>query len=208
MHELVVVAVEARRALERFDGALELEGGERLPRLLEETQELLLPRAVVEGEDAFAQALEAVALLERQEPLVAAAAPEQLPLFARYQLLAFEQLAHGGEAGLGHGEVLFLLLHHPEQVLDGLGRALDRLLEQRDALEQVLVEGEVLLELGEQVVALVAAAPRHHQQLVVAAAAELLVVGIAGAAGLAVDGVRRSALDHRVCARGQLELYS
>src|SRR6185503_426701 len=124
VHQLVVVAVEARRAFQRFDGALELEGGERLARLLEEAQELLLTRAVVEGEDALADALEAVALLERQQALVAATAPQQLPLLASHQLLALEQLAHGGETRLGHGQVLFLLLHHADQVLDGLRRAL------------------------------------------------------------------------------------
>jgi hypothetical protein len=44
-------------------------------------------------------------------------------------------------------EVLLQVSHGLEEGLHGLGRALDHVLERRDPLEQVLVEGDLLLGL-------------------------------------------------------------
>ena len=94
-----------------------------------------------------------------------------------------------------HEEVLLEVAHRLEERLDRLGRALDDVLERRDPLEQVLVEGDLLLGLPRL---LDDADAGEDEELGVAARAELLVVGVLEAADLAEhQRSRQSTVDSR-----------
>ena len=79
-------------------------------------------------------------------------------------------------------EVLLEVPHGLEERLDGLRGPLDDVLERRDALEEVLVERDLLLRLARLVDD---AHAREDEELGVAPQAQLLVVAILEAADLA-----------------------
>ena len=184
--ELVVAAVELVGGLQGRHRALDVEGEEGVLGVLQVLEEELPLVAVVEAGDALLGGQEALALLQGEELVVHLGLPELAPLVPADVLLLLQQLAQGGEAGLVDEDVLLLLVQGAEELADGLGGALDRLLEDRDPLEQVLVEGEALLAALLVGLLLLAQGAREHQQLLVAADAEFVVVPVRSATDLAV----------------------
>ena len=184
--ELVVAAVELVGGLQGAHGALDVEGEEGVLGVLQVLEEELPLVAVVEAGDALLGGQEALALLQGQELVVHLGLPELAPLVPADVLLGLQQLAQGGEAGLVDEDVLLLLVQGAEELADGLGRALDRLLQDRDPLEQVLVEGEALLAALLVGLLLLAQGAREHQELLVAADAELVIVPVGCSTDLAV----------------------
>ena len=110
--------------------------------------------------------------------------PDLAPDLGLDHALDLQRVGQRGQPGLVDEEVLLLLLEGRQDVAHGLGGALDHLLEDRDALEQVLVEREVLLGSLLLELDLVGARPRQHQQLLVAAVAVLGLVVLQRAADL------------------------
>ncbi len=183
--QLVVVAVELQRLLEAAPGAVDVEGVERVLGVVQVLGEDLAPVALVERRDAVLDRHEALALLERAQLVLHLRLPELGPLLAPDRAPPLEQLAQRGEAGLRHQQVLLLLVDGRDQLGDRLGRALDRLLEDRHPLEQVLVEREVGFALTLEALAVGGGGARDHQQLLVAADADLLLDAVRRSAGLA-----------------------
>ena len=125
-------------------------GVERQDRELGLAQPLQERLAVVAGEardDAVAALEEAVLLLDRLHPLVHLGFPEVDDLLGADRAAPLERLLQGEDPGVGDEEVLLEVAHRLEERLDGLGGALDDVLERRDPLEEVLVEGDLLLRL-------------------------------------------------------------
>ena len=186
--ELVVGAVERVGGLERLDRRFELEREEVDLGLAELTQERVAPLAAVERLDAVAAGGEALPLLEREQLALRAHLPGLAPDLGLDHALDLERVGQRVQAGVVDEEVLLLLLQRRQDVAHGLGGALEHLLQHRDALEQVLVEREVvlgplLLELD-----LLGAGARDHQQLLVAAVAVLGLVVLQRAADLTEHG--------------------
>src|SRR5205085_9941041 len=128
----------------------------------------------------------ALALLQRQELVVHLGLPQLAPLLPADVLLLLQQLAKGRDAGLVDQDVLFLLVQGAEELADRLGRPLDGLLQDRDPLQKVLVEGEALLRALLVALLLLAQGAREDQQLLVAANAELVIVPVRSPTDLAV----------------------
>ena len=184
MGELVVGAVERVGGLERLDRRFQLEREEVHLRLAELAQERFAPLAAVERLDAVATGGEPLPLLEREQLALRAQLPGLAPHLGLDHALDLQRVGQRVQAGVVDEEVLFLLLQRREDVAHGLGGALEHLFQHRDALEQVLVEREVvlgplLLELD-----LLGARARDHQQLLVAAVAVLGLVVLQRAADL------------------------
>jgi hypothetical protein len=115
--------------------------------------------------------------------------PQLHDLVGREHVLLLEQLLHGEQSGLVDENRPLVLLHGVDQRPDRLGRALDDLLDRGDALEEVLVEGEILfLFVLFELVILEGREARQHEQFVLTAVAELPFVVVVGAAGLAEHG--------------------
>ena len=161
--------------------------------------------AVAAGEaadDPIAALEEAVLLLDRLHPLVHLGFPEVDDLFRPHGPAPLERLLQREDARVRDEEVLLQVAHRLEERLDGLGGALDDVLEGRDALQEVLVERNLLLGLAGL---LDDADAREDEELGVAARAELFVVGVLEAADLAVHqaagGRRQTAGERRVMTR-------
>jgi hypothetical protein len=104
------------------------------------------------------------------------------------EVLLLEQIAQGGEARLIDDRGALLGADRGEQLPDGLRGPLDRLLDDRDPLEQVLVEREgVLFRLGIENAILFRQPAGDDEELLVAAPAVVLILGVAGSAGLTQD---------------------
>ena len=186
--KLVVVAIELVRRLESPHRALDVESEERVLGVLEVLQELLALVAAVERRDSVLDGHEALALLQRQQLVVHLGFPQVAPLVAPEDRLALEQLAQRRHAGLRDEDVLLLLVERAQQLTHGFRRALHHFFEDRDALEQMLVEGKILLRrvFVEAGLFLARGGAGEHQELLVTATAELLLVGVEGAADLAI----------------------
>src|SRR5882724_2921006 len=144
---------------------------------------------MVEGGDALLDGQEALPLFERQQLVVHLGLPEVAPLLPADDLLGLQKLAQRRKAGLADEDVLLLLVDGAQELADGLRRALDRLFEDRDALQEVLVEGEALLGGGLLVtVLLLGQGAGEDEELLMAAQAVFLVVRIPRAANLTVHG--------------------
>jgi hypothetical protein len=181
--ELDVGAVGPEQLLEHPDPAVGVEGQDRKLRLAQLAQE---PIAVGPGEardDAVAALEEPVLLLDGLHPLVHLGFPEVDDLLRANRAAALEGFLQGQDPRVRDEEVLLEIPHGLEQGLHGLGRALDHVLERRDPLQQMLIEGDLLLGLPRL---FDHSDAREHEQLRVAAGAELLVFGILQAADLAI----------------------
>ncbi len=108
-------------------------------------------------------------------------------------MLLLQQLLDRQQAGLVDENGPLVLLHRVDDAAQALRRPLDDLFEAGDALEQVLVEGEVALFLV--VVDLVlfeGRDAREDHELVLTAVAILAVVFVEGTTGLAKHGLKWS----------------
>ncbi len=145
-------------------------------RALEQAAEMAPLLALVEPGDALAHRRETVAFLERQQLPLEPVLPEVAPVLAVDLAAALEQLAQRGHPGLADQDLLLQLAQRAVDVAQALGGALHHLFEDRDPLEQVLVERDLLLRPAvENLVVLVGEVARDHQQLV---AAKLAVLGL------------------------------
>ena len=103
---------------------------------------------------------------------------------------ALERLLEREDPGVGDEEVLLEVAHGLEEGLDGLRGPLDHVLERRDALEQMLVEGDLLRGLSGL---LDDADAREDEELGVAGGAVLVLVRVPQPADLAIHGFQLSA---------------
>src|SRR5258706_7224617 len=163
---------------------------------------------MMEGGDALLDGQETLALLQRQQLVVHLGLPEIAPLVPGDDLLRLQQLAQSGEAGLIDEHVLFLLVQGAQELADGLGGALDRLLQNGNPLQQMLVEREALL--GRLLIGVVVLTQRarEHQQLLVATDAILVVVPVGRATDLAIHSSSLSSVLSSGCNRRTPSLIS
>ena len=199
--QLVVRAIELPGLLERALRALDIEGEEGVLGVVQMLGEELGPVSLIKSGDAVADRHETLALLQSTQLVVHLRLPEVAPLLPPDQPPALEELAQRGEAGLRHEQILLLLLHGGDELLGGLRSALDRLLENRDPFQQVLVEREVGAALGLELLGFAADRTGDHHQLLMAAGAELAVAQVLGAADLAEDAGKAFSRRHRTRAR-------
>ena len=136
--------VEPVRLLEHLDGLVRVERVERELGIGEQPLEALPPVSREAAEHPLLALEEALALLHRGHVVVDARLPEVEQLLLDEEALPLEEVLQGEEPGLGDEAVLLLAVQGVEQHLERLGAALDDLLEDADALEEVLVHRDAL----------------------------------------------------------------
>ena len=124
---------------------------------------------------------------EREELEVHLLLPQLAPLVVAEDPPALQQIAQRAQTRLVDQDALFLLAQRRHELAHGLGGALDGLLQDGDALQQVIVErkagfADFLFEPG----FLGAGRAREYEELLVAASTVLFGFPILRAAGLTV----------------------
>ena len=185
VRQLVIAAVDHGRRLEGFHRLGQVEAAQSDLRLVEKLFEAGAAPTLVEPDDPVLDSREPLPLLEHQELVVHLGLPEIAPLGGVDQLLAFKKIAKGKHAGVVDENALLLPVHGAQDLLHGFARAFEHLLEDRDALQKVLVERELLVANIQRLRRRHGGAGEHHQ-LLSAALAVLRVVPVLRAAYLAV----------------------
>ena len=153
--------------------------------------------AVFSGEardDPVAPLQKAVLLLHRLHPVVHLGLPEVQDLLGADGAAPLEGLLQGQDPRVGDEEILLEIPQGFEEGLDRLPRALDHVLERRDPLEQMLVEGNLLRVSPPSSTT---PTPESTRSLELTAGAELLFVGVLQAADLAVHVAGRASRGRR-----------
>ena len=180
--ELRVAPIGLVELLDQADSAVGVERQERELRLPQALGELVPVGLVEAGDDAVPALEEAILLLDRLHALVELRLPEVADLFGADDSPPLQRLLERDHAGVRDEEVP---LQVPERFEEGLQRfagPLDHLLERGDALQEVFIEGNLVLDLPSL---LHDADAGEHEELRLTADAELFVVGVPGAADLA-----------------------
>ncbi len=180
--ELRVAAIDFVELFERADPAVGIERQQGELRLAEPFCELL---AVASGEarhDAVAPLQETILLLDRLHALVELRLPEVADFLGADDSPALEGLLQCQNSGVGDEKVPLEVSERLEERLDRVAGALDELLERRNPLEEVLIQGDLFLRFAPL---LDDPDPGEDEQLRLAADAEFLVVGVSRAADLA-----------------------
>ena len=184
--ELVVVAIELERFFERLDPALGIERVDRRFGVGDQLEEAIALVAAEERHDAVLALGEPLLLFERQHLVAHLRFPELDELVGGDDVLLFEELFDGEEAGLVDEDRALVLLDGVDDRAEGFGGALHDLFEGGDALEEVLIQGEIaLFVVVLDLVLFERGRTGENHQLVLTAIAVLALVVVEGAAGLA-----------------------
>ena len=154
--------------------------------------------AAEERDHAIATLVEALLLFESEHLLAHLRFPQLDDFLGGEDVLLFEDFLYGEKTGLIDEDRALVLLHRVDDRAKRLRRPLDDFFQRRDALEQMLIEREILFLLVLlDLVFLERRDAGEHEQLVLAAIAILAFVVVIRATGLTEHG-RFRALKHFV----------